>query len=232
MHETNKQLSFKSVYYLFNYMGTRVPIAPLKTWFSEAESSWLVLCYVLTPSSDHQIMQSLKTSKEAKRLAADAKEKGRQTPKVVLPPPDRIGISHGITFPRLLQKVISSTIWAPTHRALVKFQTSPEQSSSVLSALHWSSSSARRTSATQNPTSPARRPTSRAGMVRCDACSKLASTSRTVWPLPVPMVCQSMSSMCPDRVGLPRLYVRKGALTRPAADADSAAMCPRARSTT
>jgi hypothetical protein len=72
------------------------------------------------------------------------------------------------------------------HRALVKFQTSPEQSSSVLSALHLSSSSALRTSATQKPTSPALRPTSRAGMTRCEACSRLASTSRTVWPLPVP----------------------------------------------
>jgi hypothetical protein len=74
------------------------------------------------------------------------------------------------------------------HLALVKFQTSPEQSSSVLSALHLSSSSALRTSATQKPTSPALRPTSRAGMTRCEACSRLESTSRTVWPLPVPIL--------------------------------------------
>jgi hypothetical protein len=72
------------------------------------------------------------------------------------------------------------------HLDLVKFQTSPEQSSRVRSALHMSSVSARWTSATQKPTSPALRPTSRAGIVRCDACSRLDNTSRTVWPRPVP----------------------------------------------
>jgi hypothetical protein len=60
-----------------------------------------------------------------------------------------------------------------TQRLFVKFHTSPEQSSKVRSALHCSSTSARRTSATQKPTSPALLPTSRAGICLCEACSRL-----------------------------------------------------------
>jgi hypothetical protein len=129
-------------------------------------------------------MRSFKVRKELGRLAGYAKRKSCED----LKSPRRLKTSSksipsvGLSLHQL--------IWTSMHRALVKFHTSPEQSSSVLSALHWSSSSARRTSATQKPTSPALRPTSRAGISLCEACSKLASTSRTVWPRPVPILCQ------------------------------------------
>lgn len=72
-----------------------------------------------------------------------------------------------------LQKTSTAMANTPTtgphtwgNRALVKFQTSPEQSSRDRSARHCSSTSARRTSATQKPISPALLPTSRAGIAR------------------------------------------------------------------
>src|ERR1700753_744103 len=69
---------------------------------------------------------------------------------------------------------------------LVKFQISLQQSSSDFSAFHSSSVVALSTPATQNPISPGLLPTSTAGTIIEEVFSRLFTTSRTVWPVPVP----------------------------------------------
>ena len=98
---------------------------------------------------------------------------------------------------------------------VMAFQQSRAQSSTLRIARQPSSRSARAVAATQDPTSPSRLGLRAAGTGRCVAASKLAMTSATVMPLPVP-----------------RLYVLKASFRSDRTAARSAAMWPWARSTT
>lgn len=92
-------------------------------------------------------------------------------------------------YPRPQHQQMISFGVCGSQRLFVKFHTSVEQSESVFSALHPSSVSARWTSATQKPTSPALLPASLTGIFLCAVSCRLWRTSRTVCPLPVPMAC-------------------------------------------
>jgi hypothetical protein len=98
---------------------------------------------------------------------------------------------------------------------LRKLMMSRQLSSNDFSVFQQSSFCARFASATQEPTSPGLRPTGLLEIVFCDAFSIAPTTSRTVFPQPVP-----------------RLKVRKFSFNEPSVALARAAMWPRARSET